>query len=286
MAESRGLDVRAMVIGLLVGILLTIIASSTKGNSASTAPTSFSSSGPTETPVIGAAPQQAPMASWLQQHSIEQSLEGRVQDHLDKLIGKDRSKVSIRVTQWEYHNAAPTVSQLSMALSFDSTKVVYDQRTNEYVERVRSQEEIERLTALAQRVAGFEPGRDQLVVLTMYFDPLQGLAARMDAESEEEIRFWFKITTIVMVLMVVVFVGWLLYRQGSAALKVFFDSSASLAILFLSGGVVLSASAIGLWGSGLGWRGVWAFIGLFLLLMGLLRLSRDVRAPSLAESEP
>lgn len=83
------------------------------------------------------------------------------------------------------------VERITMALTIDKTKVIYDQETREYIEQERSQAEIDQLAALAQGSVGFNPERgDQITIFAMPFDKTQELRARQDEEAEETKKLW------------------------------------------------------------------------------------------------
>jgi len=82
------------------------------------------------------------------------------------------------------------VERITMALTIDKTKVVYDQETGEYIEQERSDTEINQLADLARGAVGYVEGRDQITIFAMPFDKTQELRARQDEEAAERQEFW------------------------------------------------------------------------------------------------
>lgn len=86
------------------------------------------------------------------------------------------------------------VTKLTMALTVDATKLVHDSETNQFVESDRPQEEIDRLSALAQQAVGFDSNRgDQVTVFALRFDKSQEIQAKEEALAEDRKQFWIGI---------------------------------------------------------------------------------------------
>ena len=86
------------------------------------------------------------------------------------------------------------VIKLTMALTVDATKLVHDSETNQFVETDRPQEEIDRLSALAQQAVGFDSNRgDQVTVFALRFDKSQEIQAKEEALAEDRKQFWIGI---------------------------------------------------------------------------------------------
>ena len=225
----------------------------------------------------------APVAQELQQRRlIEGAIQQEVQSLLDEIIGVDRSRVSVRVSVWDYHGAgtAPTVGRLSIALTIDATKVVIDPDTRELAEVERSQNEIDRLADLAEKAAGFDPRRgDQISVYPMVFDKSQEIQAHAAAQAEERKRFWTGIARLV-VGVVVVLVGWRFVGRR------FFHAPDSKSAALIAVGLFLCAHALGYWGESLELREIGSILGLLLLLVGIARISRALQAPEAEPEEP
>jgi len=84
-----------------------------------------------------------------------------------------------------------TVDRLSLALTIDKTRMVFNEATKEYTEEQRSQEEIDQLAALAKEAIGFAVSRgDQIAVFAMPFDKTQEMKSRHEQEVEEKKQFW------------------------------------------------------------------------------------------------
>ncbi len=87
-----------------------------------------------------------------------------------------------------------TVSRISMALTVDQTKVVYNPDTEAYDVEDRSQQEIDQLRNLATAAVGIDQTRgDEVSVYSMSFDKSQEIQARRDAEDAERQEFWTNI---------------------------------------------------------------------------------------------
>ena len=84
-----------------------------------------------------------------------------------------------------------SVTKLSMALTVDATKVIHDTETGDFIESERPEEEIDRLSKLAQQAVGFDEDRgDQITVFALRFDKSQEIQAREEAVAEESKQFW------------------------------------------------------------------------------------------------
>ena len=86
------------------------------------------------------------------------------------------------------------VSRVSMALTIDKTKVVFNPDTQTYEEQDRPQQEIDQLAALAKEAVGYDEGRgDKMAVFPMSFDKSQELQSRQESQREERKEFWTNI---------------------------------------------------------------------------------------------
>ena len=84
-----------------------------------------------------------------------------------------------------------TISQLSMALTVDKTKVIHDIETNEFREVDREEKEIEQLEQLAKQSIGFDETRgDEVTIFALRFDKSQEIQAKETAVTEERREFW------------------------------------------------------------------------------------------------
>ncbi|MBI2505152.1 MAG: flagellar M-ring protein FliF [Candidatus Latescibacteria bacterium] len=91
----------------------------------------------------------------------------------------------------EITGSVGTIQRLTMALTIDKTKVVYDKDTDSYLEEDRSDSEIAQLASLAEGAVGFSRERgDQITIFAMPFDKTQELRARQLEEQEETTKFW------------------------------------------------------------------------------------------------
>ena len=91
-----------------------------------------------------------------------------------------------------------SVQRLSMALTVDKTKLVFNKETGEYVEEVRGQEEINSLAAMAQKAIGLDEDRgDKFEVFELHFDKTQEIQAKEEVESLRSKEFWTDIAIIV-----------------------------------------------------------------------------------------
>jgi flagellar M-ring protein FliF len=83
------------------------------------------------------------------------------------------------------------ISQLSMALTVDKTKVIHDVETNEFREVDRADEEIKQLEQLAKQSIGFDESRgDEVTIFALRFDKSQEIQAKETAVTEERREFW------------------------------------------------------------------------------------------------
>jgi flagellar M-ring protein FliF len=97
----------------------------------------------------------------------------------------------VNKTIQEVTGSVGTIERLSMALTIDKTKVVYDQEAGSYIEELRTQTEIDQLADLARGAVGFHQERgDQITIFAMPFDKTQELRARQEEEQEETTKFW------------------------------------------------------------------------------------------------
>lgn len=291
MAESRGFDTCSALLGAFLGIVCLLALAGLRDRAG----------GPGEAPEAGAtvetSPSQRPRgeaAAWMaparpseiaaMRQRLERSLERRAQEHLDSVIGKNRSIVSLTVTNWGEGVDAPVVEGLSMALSIDATKVTHDPHTGRFEEIERPQPEIDILAQLAMRAAGLEEGRgDRLTVFSLRFDKSQEIATRELAVADSRRSFWGSVAKAAVALLAFgLIIGGVSRRsRGEGHLR-----SAEMQIAaFVSAGAVLGAGALGVWGGGFGWREIAAFFGLFMVLAGLLGAVRWVRAPADSQEE-
>lgn len=87
--------------------------------------------------------------------------------------------------------AVGTVSRISMALTVDQTKVVYNSDTETYDVEDRTQAEIDQLRDLATAAVGIDGQRgDEVSVYSMPFDKSQEIQARKEVEDAEAQEFW------------------------------------------------------------------------------------------------
>ena len=83
------------------------------------------------------------------------------------------------------------VAHVSMALTIDKTKVVFDTAAAKYIEEERTQDEIEKLAGLAKEAVGLDEKRgDEITVFAMNFDKTQEIQAKEEVESVARQEFW------------------------------------------------------------------------------------------------
>ena len=83
-----------------------------------------------------------------------------------------------------------TIERLSMALTIDNTKAVYDEESGMYIEEDRPDKEMAALGKMAQVAVGFVENRDQFDVVRIRFDKTQELKALQEQEALEKEVFW------------------------------------------------------------------------------------------------
>jgi flagellar M-ring protein FliF len=84
-----------------------------------------------------------------------------------------------------------TIERLSMALTIDKTKAVFDDESGKYIEEMRPQDEIDNLAELAKNAVGFVVERgDEATIFAMPFDKTQELKALQEQEAMETKAFW------------------------------------------------------------------------------------------------
>ena len=90
------------------------------------------------------------------------------------------------------------VARLSMALTIDKTKVVYDTAQAKYIEEERTEEEISKLASLAKEAVGLDEERgDEITVFAMNFDKTQEIQAKEELEAGARKEFWTDIAILV-----------------------------------------------------------------------------------------
>jgi flagellar M-ring protein FliF len=83
------------------------------------------------------------------------------------------------------------VAKVSMALTIDKTKVVFDAAQAKYIEEERTEEEITKLAGLAQEAVGLDEERgDEITVFAMNFDKTQEIQAKEELEATARQEFW------------------------------------------------------------------------------------------------
>jgi flagellar M-ring protein FliF len=83
------------------------------------------------------------------------------------------------------------VERVSMALTIDKTKVVFDAAQAKYIEEERTEEEITKLAGLAKEAVGLDEGRgDEITVFAMNFDKTQEIQAKEELEATARQEFW------------------------------------------------------------------------------------------------
>ncbi|MFH1570337.1 MAG: hypothetical protein ABIL09_20265 [Gemmatimonadota bacterium] len=289
MPEPRSFDTRSAVLGAILGIVCLLALAAVRDRAGR-------QSGPPPVPPAGALAERGtpgprgPMApparaerpglldGLMARQRLERAIEQRVQEHLDQVIGRNRSQVSLRVIQWDKGSPVPEALGLSMALSIDATKVTYDPASGRFVEIDRPPEEIEQLTELAKAAAGFAPGRhDQIAVMALRYDKSQEVEARRRDESADRRSFWGGAAK---ALLALVGLGLIAGRAGGRTQSGPLGAAEIQIAALVSAGAVLAAVSTGTRGSGSGWAEIGAFFGLFMLLAGLLAVVRWVRAPA------
>ena len=87
--------------------------------------------------------------------------------------------------------AVGAVAHVSMALTIDKTKVVFDAAEAKYIEEERTQDEIEKLAGLAKEAVGLGQKRGaEITVFAMNFDKTQEIQAKEELEAEARQEFW------------------------------------------------------------------------------------------------
>ena len=98
-----------------------------------------------------------------------------------------------------------SINRLSMALTIDKTKVIWNEETEVYEEENRPQEEIQNLEKLAKKAVGFSDERgDQIEVFPMPFDKSQDIQAKREAKAEERQLFWTDIAINVAKILLII----------------------------------------------------------------------------------
>jgi len=83
------------------------------------------------------------------------------------------------------------VVKVSMALTIDKTKVVFDAAEAKYIEEERTEEEINNLASLAREAVGLDEERgDEITVFAMNFDKTQEIQAKEELEATARQEFW------------------------------------------------------------------------------------------------
>jgi flagellar M-ring protein FliF len=83
------------------------------------------------------------------------------------------------------------VEKVSMALTIDKTKVVFDAAQAKYIEEERTEEEITKLAGLAKEAVGLDEERgDEITVFAMNFDKTQEIQAKEELEATARQEFW------------------------------------------------------------------------------------------------
>jgi flagellar M-ring protein FliF len=83
------------------------------------------------------------------------------------------------------------VARVSMALTIDKTKVVFDAAQAKYIEEERTEEEITKLAQLAKEAVGLDEERgDEITVFAMNFDKTQEIQAKEELEATARQEFW------------------------------------------------------------------------------------------------
>lgn len=83
------------------------------------------------------------------------------------------------------------VERVSMALTIDKTKVVFDAAQAKYIEEERTEEEITKLAQLAKEAVGLDEERgDEITVFAMNFDKTQEIQAKEELEATARQEFW------------------------------------------------------------------------------------------------
>ena len=83
------------------------------------------------------------------------------------------------------------VERVSMALTIDKTKVVFDAAQAKYIEEERTEEEITKLAGLAKEAVGLDEERgDEITVFAMNFDKTQEIQAKEELEATARQEFW------------------------------------------------------------------------------------------------
>ena len=83
------------------------------------------------------------------------------------------------------------VERVSMALTIDKTKVVFDAAQAKYIEEERTEEEIAKLAGLAKEAVGLDEERgDEITVFAMNFDKTQEIQAKEELEATARQEFW------------------------------------------------------------------------------------------------
>ena len=124
---------------------------------------------------------------------VERGLEDKVQSLLDGLIGPEQSmvRVSVDLDPPTDPRSPASISRISMALTIDSMKTAFDEKTNKAYETRRTPEELGRLTELTRAAVGFNAQRgDFISVHAVRFDKSQEILRRDAAQRYERKVFW------------------------------------------------------------------------------------------------
>lgn len=212
--------------------------------------------------------------------AMELALEEKAQSMLDGLIGAGRSMVRVSVELAPgpaYPGRSPDISRLSMALTLDAAKVVYDAQERGFVEATRSEEEVRTLTELAKAAVGFNSERDRdrddvISVHAVHFDKTQQIQQREAASAHDRKALWASVAWVLAMALVVVLFSLWLRRRGDTG-SIFLDDTPTRAAMAISIGLFLCLHTVGFWDQGLDVAAVGSIPGVFLLIVGASRLS-------------
>ena len=170
-------------------------------------------------------------------------------------------------------DSAGALDRVTMALTIDQTKVVYNLDTEVYEIEDRTQEEIDQLRDLAQTAVGIDATRgDEVSVYSMPFDKSQEIQAHRAAEDIAQREFWtgvaINLARVLGLIAAFLLLRWFLKRNDLSDFVQFLKEPESMAALLTAAGLFFCANALGFWGSSLSWKEIGFLPGAFALIVG------------------
>lgn len=121
--------------------------------------------------------------------SLERERTNHVQSLLDGIVGVGNSVARVSISDWKIPGETPVIKRLTLAVGVDHTKVILNPQTDEVLEMIRPQEEIDLLLQLAESAAGFDSARgDESTVFGMPFDKTAQIIALTEQSTGQRRR--------------------------------------------------------------------------------------------------